>query len=126
MKKFIDKKVMGKVRFERDNFLVDVILQDYITRENLFRGSMSKDTLEETIESGLVTLYSRSLKKKWLKGEGSGDLLRIVRIQLNCMDDTLNIEVKSLGEGVCHEHDENGKARASCFYKLLFEDKNEE
>jgi phosphoribosyl-ATP pyrophosphohydrolase/phosphoribosyl-AMP cyclohydrolase len=57
-----------KVKFERDDFLVDVILQNNATKEVLFGASMSEETLRETIEKGLVVLYSKSRKTRWFKG----------------------------------------------------------
>jgi phosphoribosyl-AMP cyclohydrolase len=121
MEKFFDKEILAKVQFKRDGFLVDIILQNYITKDVLFGASMSREILEETIKRGVVVLFSKSRKVRWVKGETSGNFLRIMRIMLNCDCNQLLIQVIPLGEGVCHEVDEKGKARPSCFSKLLVE-----
>ena len=119
--KELSKKLIKKVRFEREGLLVDVILQDYLTKEVLFGASMTKETLWETIEKGIVVLWSRSRRKKWLKGETSGNFLKAVRIFLNCEKNCLLIQTLSVGKGVCHKTDKNGNNKPSCFYRLMAE-----
>jgi phosphoribosyl-ATP pyrophosphohydrolase/phosphoribosyl-AMP cyclohydrolase len=82
--KVFNEGMIKSIRFERDGFLVDVILQNCITRDVLFGASMTKETLSETIEKGVVVLYSKNRKVRWLKGETSGDYLKIVSMTLNC------------------------------------------
>jgi hypothetical protein len=48
-----------------------------------------------------------------MKGESSGHLLVVKEISTDCDDDSLLIQVDSLGPGVCH----NGYE--SCFYRRL-------
>lgn len=101
--------------------LIGVILQNYETRAVLYGASMSRETLAETLASGWVVLYSQSRKCRWLKGETSGDRLRVRKIFLNCNSDQLLIQVSPMGKGVCHEKDEKGVAKPTCFHKLLWE-----
>lgn len=117
--KFFSSRLLKKVRFEREGGLVDVILQNYITKEVLFGASMSKETLEETIEKGVVVLFSRSRRKRWLKGETSGNFLKVVNILLNCEKNQLLIQVVPVGRGVCHKINNDGIAKPSCFFRLL-------
>lgn len=116
---FFSGRLLKKVRFEREGALVDVILQNYITKEVLFGASMSKETLEETIEKGVVVLFSRSRRKRWLKGETSGNFLKFVNILLNCEKNQLLIQVLLVSKGVCHKTNNDGTAKPSCFYRLL-------
>lgn len=117
--KVFNKRMIKSIRFERDGFLVDVILQNCITRDVLFGASMTKETLLETIENGVVVLYSKNRKVRWLKGETSGDFLKVVSMTLNCEKNQLLVQVLPIGEGVCHRKSRNGKAKASCFYRLV-------
>ena len=115
------KKIILEKIFHRDGTeapeLINVILQNNITKDVLYGASMSKETLKETMEIGYVVLYSRSRKCRWFKGETSGNKLKVVSIYLNCDNDQLRIMVEPEGEGVCHEKDEHGKYRPTCFFK---------
>lgn len=102
--------------------LLDVILQNNGSGKVLFGASMSMDTLNETLETGFIVLYSRSRKCRWLKGETSGNKLKVISIFLNCDCDQLLIMVEPQGKGVCHETDENGVYKPTCFSKLLWKD----
>jgi len=127
--KLFDKEVLKLAKFERALHrdgtvapdLIEVILQNYKTGQVLFGASMSRETLEETLKTGFVVLYSRSRKGRWLKGETSGDTLKVVKVFLNCDNDQLLLQVIPQGEGVCHEKDERGIAKPTCFSKVLLE-----
>jgi phosphoribosyl-AMP cyclohydrolase len=127
--KNLDTEMLNEVKFRpalhRDGSiapdLIGIILQNYLTKEVLYGASMTKETLKETLERGLVVLYSKTEKVRWLKGETSGDKLRVVKIFLNCNNDQLLIQVIPLRQGVCHEKDANGKGKPTCFGKLLLE-----
>lgn len=129
--KVLDEAMLAKIKFSpalyRDGSvapeLIGVILQNYLTKEVLYGASMTREALEETIENGLVVLYSKTEKCRWLKGETSGDKLKVVKIFLNCNCDQLLIQVIPLGQGVCHEKDSSGKTKPTCFSKLLLEAK---
>ena len=125
------KKNLSEVKFERALHrdgtaapdLIDVILQNYSTCEVLFGASMSRETLEETIQTGFAVLYSKSRKSRWKKGEGSGDLLQVMEVFLNCDKNQLLVRVIPLGAGICHEKDERGIAKATCFSRLVVKQK---
>lgn len=125
--KYLSKEMLGSVKFEvslhRDGTkafdLINVILQNQNNGQVLFEASMSRDTLDETLEIGFVVLYSRSRKCRWFKGETSGNKLKVTSIYLNCDNDQLLIMVVPQGKGVCHEKDEHGEYKPTCFSKLL-------
>lgn len=121
--KIFDENVMEKAKFERDGFLIDVILQEFETKVVLFGASMRREDLEETIKKGIVVLWSKSRKKRWAKGETSGNFLKVVSIVLNCDDNQLLIKVMLLGKGACHTKDRKGRQRKSCFFKVLLKNK---
>jgi phosphoribosyl-AMP cyclohydrolase / phosphoribosyl-ATP pyrophosphohydrolase len=80
---------------------VPAIIQDSATNVVLMLGYMNKDALLETIDSELVTFYSRSKERLWVKGETSKNYLHVVDIKTDCDFDTLLIKAKPEGN-VCH------------------------
>jgi len=81
--------------------LIPVVVQDASTRTVLMLGYMNREALLETIESGLVTFYSRSRQRLWVKGETSKNFLHVTDIRSDCDFDTLLIRAKPDGP-VCH------------------------
>lgn len=91
--------------------LIPVIIQDYKTDQVLMLGYMNKLAFNKTIKTGWVYFWSRSRQKLWLKGEESGNKLKIKEIFIDCDQDTLLIKVKLKGDCVCHT------GAISCFFK---------
>ena len=101
MKKNYDDLVR-RVDFSKSSSgTVPVVVQDSVTRVVLMVGYMNKEALLETIDSGLVTFYSRSKNRLWVKGETSKNYLHLIEIKLDCDFDTLLIKAKPDGV-VCH------------------------
>jgi phosphoribosyl-ATP pyrophosphohydrolase/phosphoribosyl-AMP cyclohydrolase len=101
----------SKINFKKINGLVPVIIQDYKTRQVLMLGFMNKKAYNKTIKTNLVTFWSRSRKKIWIKGETLGNYLKVKNIKIDCDNDTLLIQVKPEGP-VCHT------GSKTCFRKL--------
>lgn len=92
-----------EINFNKNNdALVPAVIQDAETRQVLMLGYMNKDAYENTIQSKLVTFYSRSKQRLWTKGEESGNYLELVDLKLDCDQDTLLILVKPKGP-TCHK-----------------------
>ena len=81
--------------------LIPVIVQDASTNVVLMLGYMNREALLETIESELVTFFSRSKQRLWVKGETSKNYLHLVDIKNDCDGDTLLIRARPDGP-VCH------------------------
>jgi len=81
--------------------LVPAIIQDDNTGEVLMLGYMNAESLKRTVESGNVWFYSRSRQKYWLKGETSGNFLRVRAIYKDCDSDTILVRADPVGP-VCH------------------------
>ena len=91
-----------KVDFNKSaNGLVPAIVQDRDTKNILMLGYMNEEALEKTVETGLVTFYSRSRKRLWTKGEESKNYLRLHEILVDCDQDTLLVSVRPEGP-TCH------------------------
>ena len=82
--------------------LVPAIIQDAITQKVLMLGYMNSEALQQTIESKLVTFFSRTKQRLWTKGEESGNVLNLVDIKLDCDSDSLLIKVNPKGP-TCHK-----------------------
>lgn len=95
-----------------DKGLIPVIAQDYKTNQVLMLAYMTKESLEKTLRSGLMTYYSRSRQEIWLKGETSGHFQYVKEISYDCDKDTLLAKVSQTG-AACHT------GNYSCFYSEL-------
>ncbi len=105
-------QIVDRVRFD-ERGLVPVVVQDFATEEVLMLAYMSEETLVKTLESGLMTYWSRSRSQEWVKGETSGNFQEVNSVALDCDGDTLLFRVRQVGEGACHT------GRRSCFFRQL-------
>lgn len=90
--------------------LLPVIIQDYRTAQVLMLGYMNPESLEKTINDGVVCFFSRTKNRLWVKGETSGNFLKVVEMGLDCDNDSLLILVNPVG-ATCHT------GAVSCFDK---------
>ena len=81
--------------------LVPAIIQDVDSLQVLMLGFMNEEAFDKTIESGLVTFWSRSRDCLWTKGETSGNYLHLVSIAPDCDKDTLLVTARADGP-TCH------------------------
>lgn len=105
---------IDQIDFKKMDGLVPAIVQDASTNEVLMLGFVNPESLGKTVESGFVTFFSRTRQKLWMKGETSGNRLKVVSASTDCDVDTLLFKVHVEGDGlVCHE------GTVSCFTKPL-------
>jgi phosphoribosyl-AMP cyclohydrolase len=103
-----------KIDFEKMDGLAPAIVQDAVTGEVLMVGFVNERSYRKTLDSGFVTFWSRTRQKLWMKGETSGNRLRVVTAATDCDQDTLLFRVKVEGDGlVCHE------GTVSCFTRPI-------
>jgi len=89
-------------RLKRDNNgLVCAIIQDAETNEVLMVGWMNDEALEQTLETGRVTFWSRSRNELWRKGDTSGHYQFLQEISIDCDCDALLLKVLQVGSA-CH------------------------
>lgn len=88
--------------------LLPAVIQDDATGKVLMLGYMNPEAYEKTLETGLVTFWSRSRKCLWTKGETSGNYLHLVSVYPDCDADTLLVRVRPDGPA-CH------RGTAACF-----------
>ena len=91
------------MNFSKLNGLIPAVIQDARTNEVLMVGFMNDEALTRTRTSGYVTFFSRTRNRLWMKGESSGNRLKVVSLNTDCDEDTLLIRVRREGAGVvCH------------------------
>jgi phosphoribosyl-ATP pyrophosphohydrolase/phosphoribosyl-AMP cyclohydrolase len=88
--------------------LIPAVVQDAATLQLLMLGYMNEEALRKTLESGLVTFFSRSKDRLWTKGETSGNHLKLVAVLPDCDGDALLVRAEPVGP-TCHLETE------SCF-----------
>jgi len=87
--------------FGKSSGLLPAVVQDSRTGKVLMLGYMSPEALQETLDKGQVTFYSRSKGRLWTKGESSGHFLNVDSIRYDCDSDAILVEALPLGP-VCH------------------------
>lgn len=93
--------------------LMPAIIQDYKSGEIYMLGFMNQKALDKTRTSKWVWFWSRSRKKLWLKGEESGNKLKVKEIFIDCDKDALLIKVRLIGKNICHT------GNRTCFREVL-------
>ena len=83
------------------NGLIPAIIQNSKTKEVLMLGYMNEAAFNQTISTGIVTFFSRSRNEIWVKGETSGNYLRMNDWKLDCDQDSLLIQADPVGP-TCH------------------------
>jgi phosphoribosyl-AMP cyclohydrolase len=102
------------IDFAKMDGLAPAIVQEDATGEILMVGFMNSEALARTADSGYVTFFSRTRGKLWIKGETSGNRLRVISAFTDCDRDTVLLRVAVEGDGVvCHT------GTKSCFTEPL-------
>jgi len=100
--------------FEKLSGLLPAVVQDSADGEVLMVGFMNHEALERTLKEKYVTFFSRTRQKLWMKGETSGNRLRLVSAHTDCDRDTVLLRVEVEGAGVvCH------RGTRSCFTEAI-------
>jgi phosphoribosyl-ATP pyrophosphohydrolase/phosphoribosyl-AMP cyclohydrolase len=105
---------MVEIDFDKMQGLAPAIVQDEASGEVLMLGFMNREALRRTLDSGYATFFSRTRGKLWMKGETSGNRLKVMALTTDCDQDSVLLRVRVEGEGkVCHE------GTRSCFTRPL-------
>lgn len=98
-------------KFDADG-LITCVITDHASGEVVMVAHMNSDALARTLQTRIATYWSRSRQKLWVKGETSGHTQHVERIQVDCDQDVLLIDVTTDGSGAnCHT------GRKSCFFR---------
>src|SRR5512145_3020723 len=91
----------SKVDFDKGGGLVPAIVQDAATLQVLMLAYMDRAALDETLQSGEATFFSRSRGGRWRKGETSGHRIKVRSVRADCDGDAILLTVSPLGSA-CH------------------------
>ena len=70
-----------KIDFNKNkDGLVPAIIQDATTKNVLMLGYMNEEAFQKTQDTKLVTFFSRTKNRLWTKGEESGNVLDLAKI----------------------------------------------
>ena len=105
-----ESEFIGQVRFGADG-LVAALAQDHETGQVLMLAYMNEGTLRRTLETKVMTYWSRSRQEVWVKGQGSGCIQEVMEVRVDCDGDALLFGVKQHGGAACHT------GHVSCFYR---------
>ena len=122
-KKIGYRKLTGTIPFSafklNEAGLIPAIVQDAKTGEVLMLAYMNEASYNKTLETGLMTYFSRSRQSLWLKGETSGHYQYVESLFLDCDNDTILARVTQIG-AACHT------GSRTCFFKNLLENDDKE
>jgi phosphoribosyl-AMP cyclohydrolase len=93
--------------FEKQS-LIPAVVQNFESGRVLMLAYMNVESFELTKATGYAHFWSRSRNELWKKGETSGNLLKVLSIELDCDQDSILLLVDPVGPS-CHTGSE------SCF-----------
>ena len=105
------EKILDAVKYD-DKGLVTAVIQDAENDQVLMVAYMNREALKKTLEGPLVTFWSRSRQKYWVKGETSGHTQEVKEIYVDCDVDAILIKVVQ-NVAACHA------GYRSCFYRKV-------
>lgn len=83
--------------------LVPAVVQDAVDGRVLMVAYVDAEALAATLATGEVHFHSRSRARLWRKGETSGNVLRLLDVELDCDGDALLFQVDPTGP-TCHRN----------------------
>ena len=95
------------------NGLIPAIAQDARTNQVLMLAYMNQQSIEQTLETGYATYFSRSRQALWKKGETSGHTQKLVAMRYDCDHDAMLLTVEQVGPA-CHT------GAKSCFFNDVY------
>ncbi len=111
------KKISTSLSFKdfklNQDGLIPVVVQDYVNNEVLMLAYMNEEAYNKTIQTGIMTYYSRSRQELWVKGDTSGHYQYVSSLDIDCDNDTILAKVRQIG-AACHT------GNRSCFYRNLY------
>lgn len=102
-----NQEQLTKLRFNEAG-LIPAVVQSARTKRVLMVAWMSLESIHQTFEVGETVFFSRSRNELWHKGATSGNVQRVLRVEVDCDNDCLLIQVEENGPA-CHNGTE------SCF-----------
>ncbi len=92
--------------------MIPVVVQDYKNNDVLMLAYMNEKAYNATIQSGIMTYWSRSRNELWVKGDTSGHYQYVKSLTADCDNDTILAKVYQVG-AACHT------GSRSCFFNEM-------
>jgi len=105
--------LLDGIDFGKQGGLVPVVVQDASSGEVLMLGYADRRALELTMSTGFAHFYSRSRRRLWMKGETSGNVLRVLDVTADCDRDAVFYLAVPAGN-TCHT------GRWTCFHNAIW------
>ena len=102
---------MENLKFDA-NGLITAVVQDDAEGEVLMVAWMNAQAIRLTKETGEAHFWSRSREEIWRKGSTSGNVMKVVKLLVDCDQDTILVQVIPCGRA-CHT------GEVSCFFQEL-------
>jgi phosphoribosyl-AMP cyclohydrolase len=80
--------------FTKLHGLVPVVIQHADTGDVLMTAFMNEEAWRKTLDTGLVTLFRRTLGRVWVKGEDDGHYVEATEILVDCDEDTVIVKAR--------------------------------
>ena len=106
------KMYAAELDFKKCSGILPVIAQDEDSGAVLMLAYANLEAVQKTQETGYAHYWSRSRNVLWKKGESSGHLQQIVKILVDCDNDSLLYKVHQSGPA-CHT------GTPTCFFREL-------
>lgn len=117
--KELEETILIAPQFEKRGGFLPVAIQESSTGQILMLGSVNQEAFHYTLQNKIVAFYSTSREMLWVKGETSGNYLKLDEIQIDCDQDALVYKVTLVKGGVCHTVNQDGLNRKACFYRKI-------
>ncbi len=105
------KKFAKSLRYSADG-LLPVVVSDTAGTGVLMLAYANSEAVALTLITGKAHFFSRSRNRLWMKGETSGNVMRVVSVWADCDRDALQYRAEVGGSGnACHT------GRRSCFVR---------
>jgi phosphoribosyl-AMP cyclohydrolase len=101
------------IDFDKAGGLVAAVAQDAATGRVLMLAWMNREAFDETVRTGRAVYWSRSRNRLWRKGEESGHVQHVRKIEIDCDADAVLLHVEQVGGAACHT------GHPSCFHREL-------
>lgn len=105
-------ELLNNVKYD-SNGLVTAVAQDHETGDILMIAYMNEATLRRTLETHVMTYWSRSRQEVWIKGQSSGNIQEVLETRIDCDGDALLFKVRQHGGAACHT------GYRTCFHRRL-------
>ena len=113
----LDFQKLRKIAKMESN-VVPVAVQNTDTREVILIAYANEQALNHAVQTRTATFWSTSRNELWIKGESSGETFELLKVYVNCEQNSLVYLVRPRRRSICHTKNQSGQPR-NCYYRRL-------